>query len=45
MVKKHEPKDVPIGKFDILATYVYAQIMPTFGRSRVCLGSSSEIVR
>jgi hypothetical protein len=25
MIKNHEPHDVPIGKFDILATYVYAQ--------------------
>ena len=25
MVKTHEPNDVAIGKFDILATYVYAQ--------------------
>ena len=25
MTKKHEPNDVSIGKFDILATYVYAQ--------------------
>ena len=24
MVKKHEPNDVSIGKFDILATYTYA---------------------
>jgi hypothetical protein len=25
MIKNHEPHDVSIGKFDILATYVYAQ--------------------
>ena len=25
MIKNHEPNDVSIGKFDILATYVYAQ--------------------
>ena len=27
MIKNHEPNDVSIGKFDILATYVYAQAL------------------
>jgi hypothetical protein len=27
MVKQHEPSDVSIGKFDILATYTYAQAL------------------
>src|SRR3954467_4885128 len=27
MVKKHEPGDVRIGKFDILATYTYAKAL------------------
>jgi hypothetical protein len=27
VVKKHEPNDVPIGKFDILSTYTYAQAL------------------